>query len=412
MIGAALLCLFAAWFSLKWNFANMIASQLDPAKPETRLVAPWLASVSPSDPRTHLAAALAFERSFDMSDVTRAVSEYESAAALSPEDHFNWLSVGRGRGLNGDAVGAAAAYARALQLAPNYASVQWAYGNALVRQGQRDEGFGYLAKAAAANRDYSQPAALTALQILNGDIDAARSSLGESDVMTAALASALASQQRFDEAAALWAKLPVEKRASEFAKLGELMSDQLLKAKQFRYAAQVAADRWPNDDKPAVGRLTNAGFESEVKMRSASFFEWQISEGAQPQIGLAEGQSFAGRSNLFLLFNSFESSAFRTVSQTVAAEPNAEYELRFHYRSDLKSVASLKFEAVSACDLTVIASTDQMSPVAEWTAMSVRFKAPPGCDAVIVRLNREGCVGPTCPMSGKLSLDEFSLKSL
>lgn len=412
MIGAAVLCLLVAWFSLKWNFANMIASQLETDKPETRLVAPWLASVSPSDPRTHLAAALAFERSFDMSDVARALSEYEAAAALSPEDHFNWLSVGRSRGLNGDAAGAATAYGRALQLAPNYASVQWAYGNALVRQGQLGDGFAYLAKAAAANPDYSRPAAVTALQILSGDIDAARSSLGESDVIAAALAAALASQQRFDDAAAMWAKLPLEKRASEFAKVGELMSDQLLKAKQFGYAARVAADRWPNDDKPSVGRLTNAGFESEVKMRGASFFEWQISEGAQPQIGLAEGQSFAGRSNLFLLFNSFESAAFRTVAQTVAVEPNAEYELRFHYRSDLKSVAALKFEAVNACDLTVIASTDQMSPVAEWTAMSVRFKGPSGCDAVIIRLNREGCAGPTCPMSGKVSLDEFSLVRL
>lgn len=410
MIAAVVLCLLAAWFSLKWNFANMIAERLEPDKPETRVVADWLATVSPSDPRTHAAAALAFERSFDMGDVTRAVAEYEAATALSPENFFNWLSVGRSRGLNGDAAGAVTAYGRALQLAPNYASVQWAYGNALVRRGQLDEGFPFMAKAAEANSDYSQPAAITALQILDGNADAARRSLGESDAVTAALAGALASQQRFEEAVALWAKLPVEKRSAEVAKIGDVIRDQLLKAKQFRLAARLAVDGLPAENKPVVGRITNAGFESEVKTRNSSLFEWQIGEGAHPQIGLAEGQAFAGRSNLFLLFNSFESSAFRTVSQTVAVEPNAEYELSFHYRSDLKPPVALKFEAVNACDLAVIASTAQMSPTADWTEVSVRFRAASDCDAVIIRLNRDGCAGPTCPMSGKLSLDEFSLK--
>lgn len=410
MIAAAVLLILAAWFSLKWNFANMIAARLEPDKPETRIVAEWLAGVSPSDPQTHIAAARAFERSFDMNDIARAVSEYEAAAGRSPHDHLAWLSVGRSRGLNGDTAGAAAAYARALQLAPNYATVLWAYGNALVRGGQLNEGLEYLSRAAASNPDYSRPAALTALQMVDGNVDAARRSLGAGDGVTAALAGALVSQERLDDAVEMWTLLPAEKRAAEFSKLGHTLRDELAKAKLFRNAARVAHDLVPIDDRPALGKITNAGFESEVKMRDASLFEWQIGEGAQPQIGLAEGQAFGGRSNLFLLFNSFESSVFRSVSQIVAVEPGAEYELSFYYRSDLKSTASLKFEAVNACDLSVIASTDPLSPTAEWRSMTLGFTAASGCDGVMIRLNREGCAGPTCPMSGRLSLDEFSLK--
>jgi len=412
VIAIGLACLGTAWLSLKWNFANMLASQLEAGRPEARIIADWLSTTSPDDPFTHSAAGAAFERSFDLADVGRALSEYEAAASLSPNDYVVWLNVGRVRGLSGDRGGMISALDRALRLAPSYAAVQWAYGNALIRQGRLGDGLVYLAKASAGNTEYARPTAITAIQMLDGDIYAARRSLGDSETMNAALVDALMSLKRFDEAVDLWTTIPAESRSTTFAKLGSTLRDQLATAKRFGLAARVAADLWPVDDRPAIGHITNAGFESDVRVRDAGIFEWQIADGAQPVIGIAEGQAFAGNKNLFLLFNSFETAAFRPVSQTVAVEPGRTYELVLHYRSDVKSAANLKFEAASACDLTVVASTEPMTPSEDWATLNMRVDVPPNCDGIVIRLNRDGCTGPACPASGKLSVDGFSLKQL
>lgn len=409
MIVVGLLLIAGAWLSLKWNFANMLASRLEADKPEARIVADWLSTTSPSDPRTHSAAGAAFERSFDIGDVDRALNEYETTASLSPNDYFAWLNVGRLRGLSGDRDGMISALDRALRLAPYYAAVQWAYGNALIRQGRLDDGFAYLAKAAEGNPEYARPAALTALQMLDGDIGAARRALGSSEATTAALVDALSLLKRFDEAVDLWSAIPAERRSTTFAKLGSAVREQLTAAKRFRLAARVAADLWPVEDRPTAGHITNAGFESDVRLRGAGVFEWQIADGTQPMIGIAEGQALEGQKNLFLLFNSFESSAFRSVAQTVAVEPGREYKLTLHYRSDVKSAASLKFEAANACELMVIGSSEPMAPSADWATLGMRITVPANCDGIVIRLNREGCSGPTCLTTGKLSLDSFSL---
>ena len=153
LIAASALCVTAAWFFIKWNFANVVASNIDPKRPESILVADWLTQIAPADPQTHFTAASLFEKTFDPDDLTRSLSEYEMAAALSPHNYLMWLNLGKARSLNGDTEGAEAAHARALELAPNYSSVQWVYGNMMLRQGKRDEGFALLAKAAVLNPD-------------------------------------------------------------------------------------------------------------------------------------------------------------------------------------------------------------------------------------------------------------------
>jgi Tfp pilus assembly protein PilF len=412
IVAAAAILLVCAWFSLKWNFVNMLAARSDPTRPEARIISDGLAKTSPSDAAARAAAGAAFERSFDPGDVDRALLEYQAAAAASPDNYVYWLDLARVRSLTGDNAGTLSASARALELAPNYASVQWAYGNTLVRQGRIDEGLKFLAKAAAARAEYSRPAALTALQMLNGDVDAARNALGGNDAVNASLADALAASKRYDEAVGVWGAIPNEARRNSFTKLDEAIRARLVEAKQFRLASLVAAGMWANDDRPTAGRLTNGSFESEVKLRDASLFEWQIADGAAPQIGIAEGQAFAGAKNLFLLFNSFETAAFRPVSQTIAAEPGGEYELRLHYRSDVRSEGQLVIEAAAACELNVLAATPPLAGASEWTPVTLRFTVPANCDGVVIRLNRTGCAGPSCPMHGRLSLDDLSLRQL
>ena len=112
------------------------------------------------------------------------------------------------------------------------------------------------------------------------------------------------------------------------------------------------------------------------------------------------------------MFHTFETAAFRSVSQTAAVVPGAEYQLELHYRSDVKTSASLRWEIVDAMTTVPIASTPPMTPAADWTVLNVRFTVPADSDGIIIRLVREGCSGPSCPVNGNLSVDDISIRRL
>ena len=412
LVALAILCLAGGWFFVRWNFANAISSRLDLKRPESRQVVDWLIGIGPSDPRTHYAAASLLERTFDPDDLTRALREYELTAALSPYNYVMWVNLGRVRSLNGDPVGAEAALKRALELAPNYAGVQWAYGNLLIRQGKAEEGFKLVAKAAESNEEYSRSAAIIALQIFDGDVAQVRGAIGDTEVTNAALVSTLAGQGRFEEAVEAWSKLPGENRTEKIKKLGEDLTARLLSAKKFRLAVRLTGDLQTNGvDKPAIEKISNGGFEAPIKLRGAGAFEWQIAEGAEPQIGQSNTQKRSGGFGLFLLFNSFETAAFRTVSQTVAVEPGREYEFDGFYRSDLKTTATLKIEIADAATTGTIASSP-LPLAGDWTAIGVKFTVPTTSEGIIIRLAREGCNSPACRVTGKLSFDDLSIRRL
>lgn len=411
LIAAALICLFSAWFFIKWNFANAVSSRLDTKRTEFKPVADWLTQMSPKDPQTHFTAARMYQKTFDPGDLTRSLLEYEISASLSPHNYLIWIELGKMRSLNGDIVGAQAAYARALDLAPNYASVQWICGNALIRDGKTEEGFALISKAAAANSDYAQPAVTTALQIFDNDVAQAQKILGDNDVTNAALAEALANQMLFETAFDVWVKISEVGRASTFKKLSEGLIEKFAAARKFGLAARMAAAiRTVEAEKPIVGQISNGGFEAGVKIRNASLFEWLIEEGAQPQVVLNETETRSGKYSLWLIFNSFETAVFRTVSQTVPVIPGSEYEFEVFYRSDLKTSATIKWEIVNALTNAPIAATSAAVPSPGWIPLRVRFHVPPDSDGILIRLIREGCNGPSCPTSGNLAFDDISLQ--
>lgn len=409
----AALCIAVSWYFIRWNFANAVSSRLDLQKPETRMLVDWLTELAPSDPQTHFAAAAIYEKTFDQADLTRSLTEYETATGLSPNNYLMWLSLGKARNLDGDQDGARAAYQRALELAPNYASVQWVYGNLLLRQKKTDEAFAMIAKAAPSNADYSRTAASIALQIYDGDVKQVRQVLGDNEVTNAALATALAGVGRFEESFDAWSQISANDKTGKFRRLGEILTGTYLSEKKYRLAAGVTSDLdGEAGDKPVVGEIGNGGFEQGVKLRKAGPFEWQIAEGTEPQIGLAEGQKHSGSYSLFLLFDTFESAAFRSVTKTIAVTPGTAYEFSGYYRSDVRSSAVYKWEVAIAGSGVALASTDQLVPVGDWTQFKVKFTVPADTDGLTIRLAREGCSGPSCPTSGKFSFDDLLIRPL
>lgn len=404
-IAAALGTVALATVSIRWNFVSAVVSRIDPERPEARPIAEWVAGLAPDDPTARFAAAVIFERSFDEAD--RALAEYEAAAHLSPHHYFIWLGLARARNAAGDATGAEAAFERAQDLAPNYSVVQWTYGNFLIREGRSDEGFPLIARAAAADQKYGRPAVATAMQVFDGDIARVRAVLGDTPSTNVAIALVLSSQGRFDDVLDAWRRVPAPERAGRFAPGGTELLDQALSAKKFRLAAKLAADQTGRELN--VGEVANGGFETDIKLRKAPLFEWQIAEGSEPQIGRSNSRPQSGGYSLMLVFNTFETAAFRSIDQTITVEPGARYQFEVHYRSDLRTPAEFRWEVADAGSLTPLTATPPMTAADEWTALRATVAVPADTDGVTIRLTRTGCTGPSCPVSGRIWFDDISL---
>ena len=398
-------CVVAAWQFSKWGLANSAAYRAGDVD-----VAQYLTGMAPSDPQTHYAAAVFLEKSFDPVDIQKALTELETAVALSPNNYLLWLDLGRARERSGDAEGAERALRRSLELAPNYSRVQWALGNALLRQGRTEEAFAEIRKAVIADPTFAGPAASAAWQFFDGDIAKIRNAMAGSKRFAAALAGLLAREKRFEEALAHWDELSADEKRTTFKDAGVTLTEGLLAAKRFRDAQRITAETGTGAIALAVGTVTNGGFESAVKIDGAGTFDWQIAPGLQPQIVLSGGQKHGGNNSLYLIFNSNDAKDFRPIAQTVAVEPGAAYELEVFYRSEIKSSAEFKWEVADA-DGKRIAVGPPIALQSDWTSIRVPFAVPPMTDSVTIRFVREGC-GQVCTVTGNLWFDDISLKRI
>ncbi len=403
---AILICVLAAYFFVKWCLANAIASRAP-----DREVAELAISLAPNDPQTHYTLAVLNEKTFLAEDLPKSLAEFERATALAPHDYRLWLALGKARERSGDAAGAELAVRRALALAPNYAQVQWTLGNVLLRGGKIEAAFAEIRRAAASEDAYRNPAAATAWQISGGNLADVKKYLGDSPNLNSALAVFLAKQKRLAEAVELWNALPAESKTKISQSDGEELFRELIAAKKYRDARQIQSslNSQSGAESFALGQITNGGFESEVKRDKAGIFDWQIADGAQPQIGFDDKQKFGGSRSLVIIFNSNDGKDFRQISQTIAIGSAGKYVLGMFYKSDLKTAATLRWEIADAADGKVLAATDSISNVADWTNLKVEFAASENTQAVALRLVRESCKSIICPISGKVWFDDFSI---
>ena len=406
LLGAGFVCLVAISFFVKWCFANAIA-----ARAPDKEVAELAIKLAPNDPQTHYAVAVLSEKNFQAEDLSKSLAEFEQATALAPHDFRLWLAFGKARERRGDAAGAELALRKSLALAPNYAHVQWTLGNVLLRSGKIEEAFAEIRRAAESNETYRTPAITTAWQIFDGNIAEVKKYTGNSANLNSALAVFLAKQKRFDEAVEIWNVLPAEDIKTARQAEGEQLFNELIAAKRYRDALriQTGLSNEPEAERITPGKLVNGSFEADVKREKAGIFEWQIGDGAQPQIGFDDREKLGGGRSLVIVFNSADGRDFRQISQTMALESAGKYVFELFYKSNLKTSAALRWEIVDAADGVVLATTNSTLNNADWTNLKAEFTASEQTQAVTIRLAREQCKSIICPISGKIWFDDFSI---
>ena len=408
LLSAVLICLMATLFFVKWCLANAIASRT----PDKEVVELAIA-LAPNDPQTHYSLAVLSEKTFQAEDLSTSLAEFEQATALSPNDFRLWLALGKARERRGDAAGAERALRKALALAPNYAQVQWTLGNVLLRSGKIEEAFAEIRRAAESDDAYRTPAATTAWHIFDGNINDVKKYIGGSPNLNSALATFFAGQKLLDQAIELWLALPDEYKRTTRKSDGEALFGSLIAAKKYRDALRIQSSLSddPGAENFAPGKITNGGFESEVKRETAGIFDWQIADSTQPQIGFDDRQKHGGTRSLVMIFNSNDGRAFRQISQTVVIASAGKYIFNTFYKSNLKTAATLRWEIVDAADGKVLGATDPILDNADWTNLKVEFVASENTQAVSLRLARVPCKSIICPISGKVWFDDFSINN-
>lgn len=397
--------IFITVLMIKWCLGNSIALQAP--FPE---VAKFAVILAPNDPQTHFALATLAEKTFLPEALTEAVAEYERAAALSPSDYRLWMTLGIARERSGDAPGAELALRRALALAPHYSRAKWVLGNFLLRQGSTAEAFQQIRQAVEADSVYAQPAALAAWQIFDGDLAQILQNIGDSPQVKAALTDYLAKQEKFTEAFEIWNTLSADNKISQYKQQSSDLYSQLVTGKRFRLALAVQSQINPQGEKDfSFEKITNGGFEIDIRKDNASVFEWQLGSGLHPQIGFDKSQKSGGERSLVLIFNSSTGKESRSLNQTVVIEQGRTYALEFSYKSDLKTQTTPKWEVADAADRKILAASEPLLPRTDWTRVRITFAPAETTEAVIVNFTRDGCQSPICPIAGKIWFDDFSI---
>jgi hypothetical protein len=312
------------------------------------------------------------------------------------------------RGRAGDTPGSEAALLQAKLLAPNYSRVQWALGNFLLREGREDEAYVELMKAVTGDPTLAPMAAATSLQMSDGDVAIVSSRFQNSPAINVALALQLAGSKRFDEALKLWRR--TDTAGEQFAEAAKQIRNQLIENKKFNAAVSMKGSSEIGQG-PGVGRITNPGFEEPIRTEGVDVFEWKVTRGTYPQIGVTDAQKLTGKYSLVLLLSGPDPKEFRGPSQVIAVRSGSHYELTVPYRSDVRSASSFQWEVVSGTDGRRLTISQPMEASSEWTKTVAQFLVPPDTDGVEIRLVRSECIGTKCTATGSFWFDDLSLNA-
>jgi tetratricopeptide (TPR) repeat protein len=412
------LALVGAWYAGRWYFGNTIAEftpsvevgAMDSARAALRL--------APDDPMSHWSAGQVEMKEFTASQLAEAVSHFERAVSLSPNDYRLWMDLGRAREQTGDPTGSEKAFRRAVELAPSYTYPRWYLGNLLLRQGRVDEAFVELRRAGEGDKRLRPQIFSLAWRIYGEDVEQAQRAVGDSPAVRAGMAVYLINQGRIDEALRIWSSLSAAEK-KEQGETGDALVKALVGAKRYRAVLNASRDLAPQGA-PSIAvaeQVFNGSFESDAGAAVASVFGWQVNSASEAQIAIDPRTAHQGSRSLRVVFNAPTNLNFNNISQLVVVEPATSYRFEcFALVRNLRTAGAPVIEIVDATDEKLVLGTSEPLSIesADWQHVVIDFKTPAQAEAVRLRTDRAPC-GPkmaVCPILGMVWYDDFNLQRI
>jgi tetratricopeptide (TPR) repeat protein len=411
--------IYASWYCVAWGMGSTMAetapfsyatdpsAAMESAEGATRL--------SPNDPMTHLMVARLSQFSLEPEGVESALREYETAAALAPNDYLIWLEAGRARAALGDSAGGIAALRRSVELAPNYAQPRWHLGNALLRAGETEAGFAEMRRAADADPALRPQVFNLAWQVYGPDMARVIDVVGKTPEAHGQLIKVLLGRSRFDDALSIWVSLPAAER-HEHQATGVELARALYGRGQFHLALRTLYEAGAAPPELKKEEVYNGDFEGDIEKSSRQLFQWVLTPPAGAQIALDARVAVSGRRSLRIIFNASGQLDFSAISQVIVVEPSTRYRLTYSQKTeDLRSMATVlvSLNDMGPPEVGINPATPYVSAptgTADWKQNAIEFATGPKTEAVVLRVLRAGCPEGTCPIYGKIWYDDFNLE--
>ncbi len=357
----------------------------------------------PENPDAYKVHGMLFLRNKDYDSAAEA---FEKAIALRKNDFLLWLRLGYSRFKSGDINAARTAYHNGLTLAPRYSQPNYYMGMMLLENGQYEQAFPFLNKAAAYDPELYPEILHLARITYPSDPQAIELSVQPESVEARKIVARYLIKHDFmtdNMKSFLVADELSESEKNEF--IGSLIEKQ-----SFEVAREVWLSRLKNEDASGNELIFDGGFE-QITESDAAGFGWQIDQKASAiSVALDGSQFHAGSRAVLIKFAGNVEFGRRLISQLVYLQPNRKSQLTFFYRSTELVSAGLPSIVVNdgVSNETLGRSAAFESTDGKWVLAKVDFvtkEAP----VAFISLQRSNCNTSPCPIFGELSLDDFSL---
>ena len=401
-----------SYFVISWYLGNTFAENLDQSERDLD-IARMAVGMAPDDPLTHWRLGVISQRKLPPDQIGQAITEYEKAVALSPNDYRFWTALGVVYEQAGEHDKGEVALKRAVALAPNYGHPHWFLGNLLLRRSRYDEAFAELRRASEVNEEFRSQLFVFLWEIFGSDFDSLSKAVGDNPSTRAAFAFHLVKQKKYDEGLRIWGTLSRNDKVANKAAADSMLT-ALIAGQRYYDAVNVWNDVAPNQEsRAAIDRITDGGFEQVANYGPDMIFAWQVKNVPQVQIGLDIHSGHSGSRSLRLVFQVRQKLEGLSATQIVAVSPETEYELEFYRKSQkLESGSTPSVRVSNAADSAQLALSDgAANGDSDWQRVSLTFRTPAKCEAVILTIERAKCLDTDiCPIFGTVWYDDFSLK--
>lgn len=417
LLATVLVTVAFGWFAVRWQLGNMLGEITTPTDPDAEALSLMAKSLSPYDPLTSWLLASARYNPSDPESIKQYAEALEEVVRRSPYDNRWWIELGRAYEQAGQAERAEKAFAKAVELAPNYTYPHWQRGNFLLRAGRGEEAFAELKLSAKLSSIYREQVFSVAWDYYDRDASKLDALAGSDPEMLAGLTKFYASREKADEALISWSRLSPDERERNRA-VGALVARALFEKRYFRVAAEFARDLGLEPE-ATVGGIVNGGFETQLSERPENLFGWYLIKKDKVEIRQDQIVKKSGQKSLRMNFKGFSGGELANLFQYFAVDAGASYRLRFFIKTeDLRSQSPVTVDVagINAVDLRksevvpdTLATASFPNGTSDWQEVVLEFNTLEGVQGLQVRFNRISC-GEGCFIYGSLWVDDMKLE--
>lgn len=412
LIALIIVALVFAWFAVRWQLGNMLASLTPANAPNAKSIAGFAHTLSPRDPITNWFKANVEKDVFTPESLAKSVEDFEQTVRFAPEDFRYWLELGRAYEQAENYEQAEKSFRQAAVLAPNYSVVHWQTGNFYLRRGKESEAFSELRKSAETSAIYREQVFSIVWEYYEKDIAKLEQLASEKSDVRAGLAKFYAAKERPEDSLRIWNTLSEQDklRNQDVARLiAQALYDKRFYRASIEFVRQIGIE-----PQAQAETLQNGGFESPISVDPKdAFFGWKIAKIDKVEVNTDPIKKKEGNRSLRVSFNGFTGIELKNILQIVTVEPNKKYRLSFWVKTEnLKSAGTPTLEIVNANDEKIITTSAAFqNGTNDWTPMTIEFTTPDKSEAVALRFDRAYC-GDACPIVGTFWVDDFKFEKI